>query len=449
MRKRMATSPWKEHLNELNDKCLSILMFTIKSMKKSKNIDALQLELQMVMEQRIPEIRNIDLLQTIMKHFGKDAPGFLKKAFENNVLEKLHCLTSENARCMFNTLAVVNYTSIPILDSCSKKMVATIHGTQFKQLNRILLACCILHYKNVEMFSAIESYVTSFINMWSIEQLILFLSAFEILRFRPTKLMDIVAENVIKYPESLNLKELMIIFRVYSHLNYVPKCQDQQFFEALSCSLSTYLPGIYNASLLRAVYSFCILGYHPQAALNHLMQKDVLSDLLKPDDLNLKFNEMMLHAVYVCLKVDGHSFSKPAFVLQTKSSFPIAMKPIEVQEVLQAILGDKSMFRHKVQLEHGYKAEFEIKLDAERKKVLPVTETDDPADLNVQRIIFLYTSESDFCLDMCPRGTLAMKMRHLKALGYRVILFSHPKFQKLGKEEAVEFLKEKIYSADN
>ncbi|XP_019347879.2 FAST kinase domain-containing protein 2, mitochondrial isoform X4 [Alligator mississippiensis] len=374
----MATSPWKageEHLNELNDKCLSILVLTIKSMEKSKNIDALQLELQMVMEQRIPEIRNIDLLQNIMKHFGKDATGFLKQEFENNVLEKLHCLTSENALCMFNMLAVVNYTSIPILDSCSKKMVATIHGTQFKQLNRILLACCILHYKNVEMFSAIESYVTSFINMWSIEQLILFLSAFEILHFRPTKLLDIVAENVIKYPESLNLKELMIIFRVYSQLSYVPKCQHQQFFEALNCSLSIYLPGIYNASLLQAVYSFCVLGYHPQAALNHLMQKDVLSDLLKP--------------------------------------------------------------------------EFEIKLDAERKKVLPVTETDDPADLNVQRVIFLYTSESDFCLDMCPRGTLAMKMRHLKALGYCVILFSHPKFQKLGKKEAVEFLKEKIYSADN
>ncbi|KYO33433.1 FAST kinase domain-containing protein 2 [Alligator mississippiensis] len=445
----MATSPWKEHLNELNDKCLSILVLTIKSMEKSKNIDALQLELQMVMEQRIPEIRNIDLLQNIMKHFGKDATGFLKQEFENNVLEKLHCLTSENALCMFNMLAVVNYTSIPILDSCSKKMVATIHGTQFKQLNRILLACCILHYKNVEMFSAIESYVTSFINMWSIEQLILFLSAFEILHFRPTKLLDIVAENVIKYPESLNLKELMIIFRVYSQLSYVPKCQHQQFFEALNCSLSIYLPGIYNASLLQAVYSFCVLGYHPQAALNHLMQKDVLSDLLKPDDLNLKFNERMLHTVYVCLKVDGHSFSKPASVLQTKSSFPIAMKPMEVQEVLQAILGDKSMFRHKVQLEHGYKAEFEIKLDAERKKVLPVTETDDPADLNVQRVIFLYTSESDFCLDMCPRGTLAMKMRHLKALGYCVILFSHPKFQKLGKKEAVEFLKETIYSADN
>lgn len=34
------------------------------------------------MEQRIPEIRNIDLLQNIMKHFGKDATGFLKQEFE-------------------------------------------------------------------------------------------------------------------------------------------------------------------------------------------------------------------------------------------------------------------------------------------------------------------------------------------------------------------------------
>uniref|UniRef100_A0A7M4E0U2 FAST kinase domains 2 n=1 Tax=Crocodylus porosus TaxID=8502 RepID=A0A7M4E0U2_CROPO len=426
----------QERLNEFSDKCLLCLVCTLKKMEKSKNVDALQLGLQMVVKQRMPEISDINLLQSMMKHFGKDAQLSLKKQFENRILKEMHSLTSENVRSIFNTLGAMNYTSIPILDGCSKKIVATLPGTEFWDFNHILNTCYILRYYNVEMFSAIESYVTSFINLWSIKQLVMLLSVFEILRFRPTKLLDIMAEMVINHPESLDLKDLLIILRVYSQLNYVPKGQDQQFFEALNCSLSSYLLTICNVDLLKAVFSFCILGYLPQAALNHLMQKDVLSDLLKPGGANLKHIERMLHTVRVCLKVDKHSFSKPASMLQQKSSFPVVLTSTEVREVLQTILQDTRKFRHNVQLEHGYYAHFEIKMDAERKKILPITEAHNSANLSVQRVVFLCASRYSFCLDMCPRGTLAVKMRHLKALGYRVIPIYCPKFQELGKEEA-------------
>lgn len=53
----------------------------------------------------------------------------------------------------------------------------------------------------------------------------LFLSACETLGFQPTELMGIFAEKVTEDPEFLNLKNLMIVLRVYSRLNYVPRDQ--------------------------------------------------------------------------------------------------------------------------------------------------------------------------------------------------------------------------------
>lgn len=52
-----------------------------------------------------------------------------------------------------------------------------------------------------------------------------FLSAFETLAFQPRELMGSFAEKVTEDPEFLNLKNLLVVLRVYSRLNYVPRGQ--------------------------------------------------------------------------------------------------------------------------------------------------------------------------------------------------------------------------------
>ncbi|OXB64301.1 hypothetical protein ASZ78_005953 [Callipepla squamata] len=92
-------------------------------------------------------------------------------------------------------------------------------------------------------------------------------------------------------------------------------------------------------------------------------------------------------------------------------------------------------------------SDFEICMDSERKKVLPVTATEGHTDISVQRLAFLFVPMSGFCLGTThPQGKLAMKKRHLSRLGYHVILVMNRKFQELTNEDAVEFLKGKIYA---
>lgn len=53
-----------------------------------------------------------------------------------------------------------------------------------------------------------------------------------------------------------------------------------RFLEALNSALNKYLSMISNVDLLRAVYSFCIMGYLPQPALDQLLCDEVLHDLV-------------------------------------------------------------------------------------------------------------------------------------------------------------------------
>ncbi|NWT87255.1 FAKD2 protein, partial [Lanius ludovicianus] len=435
----------QEKLNQLDNRCISVLATTLAGMEKDKNVSALRAGLQLLVEQRISSIRDIFILQNLMKCLGKDVPVFLKKKLEMAVLREIDGLTFPNALRMFLALAAMNYCSLPILNACSKKIQENVHDAPFRQLILILEACHTLQYRNVKLFSALADYVNSTAYLWDKRQIILFLSACETLGFRPRELLEIFTEKVTEDPEFLNLKYLLIVLRVYSRLNYVPRVQKHLFFETLHSCLNKCLPQISNIELLKAVYSLGILGYLPHHALDVLLQKDSKDELVLS---GLKEqNAVMLCCVKTCMELDSPSFTKPAFVLTENSSSLVSLNLRKAQEALIELLGGENMFQQNVRLPYKYHIDFEIRMDSDRKKVLPIAATDDHPDSHVERLALVFAPMSAFCLGTAhPQGKLAMKKRHLNKLGYRVILIQNKKFQGMTNEDAVEFLKGKIYS---
>ncbi|TRZ21623.1 hypothetical protein HGM15179_005459 [Zosterops borbonicus] len=438
----------QEKLNQLDNRCISVLATTLAGMDKDKNVSALQAGLQLLVEQRISSIKDIFVLQNLMKCLGKGAPLFLKRKLEMAAVREIDSLTFPNALRMFLALAAMNYCSLPILNACSKKIQENVHDLPFRQLILILEACHTLLYRNVKLFSALAEYVNSTAYLWDKRQIILFLSACETLGFQPTELLDFFAEKVIEDPDFLNLKNLLIALRVYSRLNHVPRVQKHLFFETLHSCLNKCLPQISNTELLKAVYALGILGYLPHRALDELLQKDSKDELLLSDDPKEQ-NTVMLRCVKTCMELDSPSFTKPAFVPTENLSSLVSLNLRKAQEALIELLGDENMFQQNVQLSYGYRIDFEIRMDSDRKKVLPIVATDDHPDSQVQRLAFLFAPMSAFCLGTThPQGKLAMKKRHLSKLGYHVILIQNKKFQEMRNEDAVEFLKRKIYSED-
>ncbi|XP_034994025.1 FAST kinase domain-containing protein 2, mitochondrial [Zootoca vivipara] len=436
----------QERLNEFDDRCLSVVASTLQGMEKSKNVEALQVGLQLLVEQRIPKISNILMLQNMMKGLGKDAPLTLKAKLENKILYHIDQLTVPNAQHMFTLLAEMNYRSVPILNACSNKIIEGIPGTPFRRLLNILRSCKDLLYRNSKLCSAIADYAASVFYMWDTKQAVLFLSAFENVGFRPVDLMDAFAEKVTSDPECLSMRDLVTVLRAYSYLNHTPKSQKQEFLEALNSVLDKYLPKISNVDLLKAVYSFCILGYFPQSALKQLLLDEILHSLVA-EDQNIEQNAVMLHTINACLELDGNCFTKPAALLVKERPSSSAFSFPDVKDVLLTLLGDESLFRANVPVVHSFSVDFEILMDAEKGIVIPNAEVTDKSD--IQRIAVLCAPASALCFaSKHPRGRLAMRMRHLRLLGYRVILVHYQEFQKLKKDEAFEFLKGEIFSTE-
>ncbi|KAM4698791.1 FAST kinase domain-containing protein 2, mitochondrial [Rhinophrynus dorsalis] len=437
----------QEHLNDFEEREISILATSLDGMDSSRNVDALRSGLRLLVEVRMPEIRGVLPLQTMMRSIGKDAPVSLKKKLERKALEMVDEFSLPNAQYMFTTLAAIQMRSIPLLDACSQKIIDNLDGLPFWKLINVLQACRELSYRNEELLSAVGDYVVSTIYMWHTKQVTLLLSVLENLGFRHVSLLDIFADKVIQNPQSLTLKDLLITVKIYSLLNHLPEGRSQQFLEALNTSLALYLPRIPPVELLRVMFSFCILGYFPQIPLDKLLQEDVLNELLTSANHNVEINERMLHGINLCLELDKPSHTKRQVVAQGKPSAVNVTTQPDVQVTLQSILGDSNLLQHNVQLPNDYYIDFVLALDTEQNKVVTVADTQASDNaLHIKRVAVLCAPVSSFALGTShPLGKLAMKMRHLKALGYHVVLVPVNEFGKLNELERVEFLRSRIF----
>nr|XP_020636391.1 FAST kinase domain-containing protein 2, mitochondrial [Pogona vitticeps] len=439
----------QERLNEFNDKCLSVLANTLKDMEKTKNVEALRFGLQLLVEQQLSQTSDVFILQSYMKCIGKDGPLMLKRKLENKIYDQIDRFTVANAQHMFTTLAEMNYHSLPILSACSKKVIENIQGTPFNKMLQVLMSCSKLQYYDDALCSAIGDYAASVLYMLDVRQVVLLLLAFKAFPFRPVNLMDMFAEKLMSHPESLSMTDILFVLESYCFLNHFPKDQKEKFLEILNTVLNTYLSTLPNKKLLRAVLAFCIAGYVPQAAVDRLLQAEILHDLIS-DERKAEVHKKKLHTINVCLQLDGNASTEQAALssLALPPQPPVTI-PV-VQNVLDTLLGDPSLYQPNVVVSHGYSIDFQILMDADRKTVVPNTQkdhlTDDP---NIKRIALLCPHVNAFCMGSThPLGFLAMKMRHLRLLGYQVILVYYPAFQKMKPNEAVEFLKEKIFSEE-
>lgn len=374
---------------------------------------------------------------------GKDAPIALKRKLEMKALRELDRFSDLNSQHMFEALAAMNYRSIILLDECSKMVIGNIHGCPFKVLINILQSCRDLRYHNLDLFKGIADYVATTIDIWKLKQVLFLLILFENLGFRHTDLMDLFMKKVIADPASLNMKSIIRILHVYSSLNHFYKCQTSEFQEVMATSLTGYLRHISSENLLNAVCSFCLMNHFPMALINPLLQKDIINELLMSAD---ERNAHKLRILAACLKLDISCHN--AVDLAPPPLPSTALYPnVKVADALSSLLGE-GYFSKNRQLPHNYHIDFEVRMDINRSQVLPFSDVVTSA-ADTQRVAVLCVPRSAYCLDLAhPRGFLAMKMRHLKVMGFHVILVRNWEVERLEMQDVVTLLKTKLYSAE-
>ncbi|XP_043549170.1 FAST kinase domain-containing protein 2, mitochondrial [Chiloscyllium plagiosum] len=440
----------QERLNKFDERALSVLSSCLKNMEDSRNVNALRVGLRLLVELRIPAIRRVMALQTMMRCIGQGAPLPLKKKLENKALSLLNEFTLPNCQYMFVTLAVMDYRSLPLLEACSNRIIENIHSIPFWRLVHILQSCKDLWYRNPALLSAIGNHVLSSLAIWQVKQLILFLVLFSELNFRHIELMNAFAHTMLANSESLTLKDVLSVLRVYSLLNHRPdEGLIEQFLQTLSDVFELYLSKCSSLELLRGVYSLCLMGHYPQAALNQLFQDDILHELCSSGNAYHEANERMLQGINLCLELENPSFLRHSDN-RNAASPSLSSHPVnaELQKTVDTILGDSSLYQQGVVLKNVHFIDYTIAFDQKSKNVVPIPQDDEIAsESNVQRVAVLHAPVSAFCFGTVhPKDRLAMRIRHLKLLGYHVVLVSEHEFGKLSEDERVGFLKSAIFT---
>lgn len=416
----------QERINECDERDLSILSALLQAMEPCKNVHALQTGLWLLVDQQVWKIKHIFSLQTVMKYIGKDAPVALKRKLEIKALMELSRFSHVNSLHMFEVLASMNHRSVVLLNACSKVAVDNIHGCSIKIFISILQSCKDLRYYNSDLFKGIADYVATTFDIWKVKHVVFLLILFEKLSFRPLYLMNVFVKKITEEPELLNQKNIISILHVYSSLNYI----DKEFLDMIARTLTDCLHHVSHENLLDALCSFCKMNYFPSTLLDELLQKDVISELLTTGDTEK--NIYKLHVVDACLQLDCASYPKAiGTALPLLPSFP-SFPNEKVTEGLNRLLeGSRDFLSKDVQLPHNYYIDFEIRTDANR------------------RVAVLCVPKSAYCLDLShPRGFLAMKIRHLNIMGFHVVLVKRWEMEKLKMEDAILFLKNKIYSSE-
>nr|XP_015095543.1 FAST kinase domain-containing protein 2, mitochondrial isoform X2 [Vicugna pacos] len=437
----------QERINECDEKCLSILSTILEAMEPCKNVDVLRAGLRMLVDQQVWKIEHVFTLQTVMKCIGKDAPIGLKRKLEMKALKQLDQFSVLNSQHMFEVLAAMNYRSVILLNECSAMVTSNIHGCPLKILINILQSCRDLRYHNMDLFKGIADYVATTFDIWKLKQVLFLLILFENLGFRPVGLMDLFMKKAADEPGFLNVKSLVSILNVYSSLNHLDTCQAHEFLDVMTNALTGSLHHISSENLLNAVCSFCLMNRFPLAPVNQLLQKDIINELLTSGDVERNVHK--LHILATCLKLDDAPYHKDIHLALPKPPLTPLQPNAKAGEALSSLLGE-GYFSKSVQLPHNYYIDFEIRMDTNRSQVLPFSDADVVTSAtDIQRVAVLCVPKSTYCLGSThPRGFLAMKMRHLKVMGFHVILVNNWEVEKLEMKDAATFLKTKIYSTE-
>ncbi|KAM8872303.1 FAST kinase domain-containing protein 2, mitochondrial [Synchiropus picturatus] len=439
----------QEKLNSFDGKCLTILATTLEHMQRSENVDALKSGMRLIVETRLPQMRNVSGLQTLMRVMGKDAPKALKWKMEKKALSMSDEFSLPNTQYMLITMAAIGLQSKPLMDVCSKKILEELYGIPYNRLLAVLHAYKDLRYKDSSFLVGVSDHLASTLDIWTIKQVILLLSLFEEMDFYPPALMEAFAEKVMENPKALALRDILCVIKVYSSLNVDLAENRQQFLESLDEALEDYLPKMSAFELLKTVYCFCLLGHFPHGPLKKLLQDGTLEMLESSDPKFLMWHQKMMQTISSCLTLDHPVLPELLSIPTSLLGEPhVASKPGH-PTLLQALLSvtasqEDVTLEESVLVENVYLLDCVVTLGQSRVADSNCSTEPPPEDGDKRRIAVLCPPQRHFCLGTShPRGPLAVKIRHLKILGYDTILVSERQLQ--SEETLTDFLRQHIF----
>ncbi|XP_033124662.1 FAST kinase domain-containing protein 5, mitochondrial-like [Anneissia japonica] len=250
-------------------------------------------------------------------------------------------------------------------------------------------------------------------------------------------LMDMVAKIVTEEPAmNLRIKSIWMLLRGFARLNYEPpnanaffeKCVDLMHQRKQQCKQ-------YPFQFLRALISLAYLNRYYNSLLDVVFHPEFLQRCIK---LSPSGVEKHLQLLSTCVEIDNPDFNgqklrKNYFNVHHAGSLQVSsfMRDFktevnEITEMLQSLAGGLEYIKLHCILNHsGYfstVADIEMHLGENGKPIPVVDEEVSSASKPVTKLAVIVISQSHHLQDSDRlHGAQAMKVRHLRKLGYNVV----------------------------
>ncbi|XP_078714811.1 FAST kinase domain-containing protein 2, mitochondrial isoform X1 [Lampetra fluviatilis] len=486
-------------INEFNGQALGVVASCLPFLLQDRNTQALRAALTMRAQLALPEVDRVPVLLMLMYHLGPTVPTALKDKLVTQAwaLFVLDQFTTANVLRLFFSLARMQHNAPELLSAASPIITGNLQELKLSELLQLLKVCNQLGYHNTQLFSSIAEHAVTRLQLYGLNEACTLLLLLSRLRFRHPGLLDAVALLLLQeqqqqeqqqeqpMPCHLDKKNLMVLLHIYSLLNHQPHGAAETFLGVLSSALEHHLPELSAHELFVGVRALCILGRRPPSAVaSALLADHSCTELLSvSDSLKRLQNELELQAIRLSLHLQKKLPGVPAAEAAPSSPDPnpssLTRCP-ELPSVLTEALRGSGQVRVGVTVGGLYSIDAEVTLQGTEvlqfllgNECLALPDhPHDPGDnphnqgdcLHVPgdgacilredplpkplRVAMLWCHPAEFCLgSQHPCGKLALKVRNLHALGYRVTLVSSSQWKRLQPESRVPFLRQKLQLA--
>ncbi|XP_069839555.1 FAST kinase domain-containing protein 2, mitochondrial [Dendropsophus ebraccatus] len=426
----------QQRLSTLKMDEISLLAICLKMMESDKNVDIVHSGLCLLIELKCDAIKDVSTILNLMRI----APPHLRRKIEEMALQMIDKFTVSQCLNMFSVLAEINFHSESLLDSCSHKLIICLDELSCKRIASLAASCSKLSYFNEKLLTAIGDNIMTNIYMWDTWQISAVLKSMAFLRFRYVPLLDYFADKIIEDSQSLKVNHLVTTSKVFAILNHLPEGKGDKFLKTLDTALQLHMDSLKKKELLKIVYNFCLLGLVPPSAVNNLLEdKSLLSTL---DNIEKSY----LGHIRLCLLLElGSSpfLMQDMQKIETHHSHSVLM----CHTFLKNYFKDPALYQENMQLPSSYFIDFVLTLDREQRKLVPTEDVQNSeGSHNFTQIAILCCTANAFTLgSLHPTGKVALKLRHLKSLGFTVLVVPVNQFITLTEAEKEEFLRENIF----
>lgn len=310
--------------------------------------------------------------------------------------------------------------NIKMLQHIGKWTFMNINAVNDAHLTQVVAGFVHFHYTDSNLIKSVERYIPAKIEKIDRNLLALVMEYCRSQRYLSTHIFDMAASDFIKNGHDYTCLQVYSVLRPFGQLNYQPLEATQLFLKAEEV-LQRNLSEFAIPNLVELLCSFAFMQRFPINFSHLILTPSFLSRIkgISNDKLQMtvgKWLEMFQSALLLETK---HRNIPHLFKMDRRTKIPLTSKfHREVFKILAHVFGADKVDYGKMALKTVYIIDFVINLN---KMSEPMSIHSQSTEINSRIAIVLHQPEHLCSNSGHLMGEPAMKVRHLKLLGYKVV----------------------------